>query len=311
MPGPGGGGHGGGGGRGGSFGGGGHGGGGFGGGGRGGGFGGGGRGGFGGGHPPRPHRPPFMGGWGWGPRPYGGGGCLGGLIGMILAPVIVILVIILLIVGSLGLSDNVVIDNYDEEVFQDFASDRYMRLFGNEADCEDQILLVFVTKEDYNAFNYIAWTGYHIDDQINDMLGDNTTELGRLMNNSISSGGYKYSLSRDLARVINDLTEKVADLDLENSLTCSGEHAAPRAELINESDLSLSASTVEDALKGFTEQTGISFVVLVANSADVFGVAMPRNSVATKILLVVLIVVVVFLIVKLVRKKNRGAADAD
>lgn len=300
MPGPGGGGHGGGGGRGGSFGGGGH-----------GGFGGGGRGGFGGGHPPRPHRPPFMGGWGWGPRHYGGGGCLGGLLGMILAPVILVLVIILLIVGSLGLSDNVVIDNYNEEVFQDFASDRYMQLFGNEADYEDQILLVFVTQEDYYSFNYIAWTGYHINSRINDMLGDNTTELGRLMNNSISSGGYKYSLSRDLAQVITDLTEKVADLDLDNSLTCKTEHAAVRAELINESDLSLTASMVEDALKDFTEQTGISFVVLVADSADVFGVAMPRNSAATKILLVVLIVVVVFLIIKLIRKKNHGAADAD
>lgn len=300
MPGPGGGGHGGGGGRGGSFGGGGH----------GGGFGGGGRGGgFGGGHPPRPHRPPFMGGWGWRPRPYGGGGCLGGLLGMIFVPVVVILMIILLIVGSLGLSDNVVIDNYDEGVFQEFAYDRYMQVFSAESDKEDQILLVFVAYEDNYTFNYIALTGDHIDRKIDNMFGsDNATELGRLMNNSISEY-YKYSLDSNLAQVIDSLTEKVTALELESSFTCKTEHAAVRAELINETDLPLTSSTVVDALKDFTEQTGISFVVLVADSEDVFGTAMPRNSIATKALLVVLIVVIVILVVALVRKKNKGSSD--
>ena len=166
MPGPGGGARGGGGGRG--FGGFGGGGGSFGGGGRG--FGGGGRG-FGGG--PHYHRPHYHGGWFFGPRYhyYGGGGCLGGLMGLLLAPIILIMFAVLLIISMFGSAFNLVTTGgnltYDENIFQDYANEQYAAEFGMTKDYEDNLLLVFAVEDDeYYEYAYIAWCGDHLNQKI-------------------------------------------------------------------------------------------------------------------------------------------------
>ena len=108
-------------------------GGGFGGGSRGGGFGGGGfGGGFGGGHRGGPH----FGGYHYGPRGphfhrhygYGGGGCLGGLLGMLMAPIIILFAAV---VGFFGLFGSALTNisnggqvQYNERTFQDYANEQ-------------------------------------------------------------------------------------------------------------------------------------------------------------------------------------------
>lgn len=311
MPGPGG--HGGGGGRGGSFGGGGH-GGGFGGGGRGGSFGGG----FHGGphHGPHGGFRPFMGGWGWGPRRYyGGGGCLGGMIGSVIASIMAILLVVFFIfsmitdsVGEVVTGGNV---RYDEQALQDYADEQYAQYFSDVA-YEDNILIVVLTAE--NSYDYvtIAWVGDHIDGQIADAFGAGDYEtFGRLMLDNINESNYSYSLDSDLAAVMNGMTEAVQGLGFESSFTCGEDHGLAESKLVNNSELSLTASTVDAALEQFHGATGISTVIVVEEMEDVFGKTISIGSFAIMAVVLIAVVALIVIVSKNSRRKNGDNQDRE
>lgn len=258
MPGPGGGSHGGGFSGGGSRGGGGGFGGGFGGGPRGGGFG------------PRPG-PHF-----WGPRFYGPrvGGCLGGLFGMIMVPVVLLLVLVLLFFGTIADSFRAIgtggVITYNEETFQDYADDQYQKAFGSSSAYEDNLLVVFLTDEDNSRYYCIAWVGDHIVTDINYMFGDEYTAFGRAVQSAVNTKNYKYSLDSNLASVMDVMTRNVTNLGLASSFTCQEEHTQVPSHLVNLSTLDLTESTVNDALTRFTDATGIPAVIVVDEAEDVF-----------------------------------------
>lgn len=320
MPGPGGGGHGGGGSRGGGFGGGGRpGGGGFGGG-RPGGFGGGPRpphgGGFGFGGGPRPPRGPHF-GFGFGPRfggwhhrPYrGGGGCLGGLLGIIMIPIVVIVLLLSFFgnaVSSLfgGGGTGMTVISYDENTFQTYADTCYAEEFGNSTAYEDNILLVFLTDEEAYDYYYIAWVGDHIETDINYLFGNEQTALGRAIRANVNQSSYMYSLDSNLAQVVERMTAEIEALSLDSSFKCSESHVQVTSHLTNKTDLPMTIETVEDSLADFTEKTGIPMVIVVDDIEDVFGKAVQGGSALKTVLGVVLVVIVVVLVVYLVKRKK-------
>lgn len=296
MAGPGGGSRGGGGGRGGSFGGG------------GGGFGG--SGGFGPGmHHGGYHRGPRF-GFGWFPGGYyGGGGCLGALMG----PIIVLLFLIMFFFSFLGSAITAVrqggIVTYDENKFQDYADVCYAEEFGNSDAYEDHLLIaVLVDPEACSEFYYIAWVGDHIDTSINNMLGGNETELGRAMLANVNESSYKYSLDANLAAVMETMTAKIKALGLGSSFKCSESHGSVPSHLTNKSSLPLTASTVETALAQFTEETGISVVIVVDEMEDVFGRTMPISYVLP---LVIIVGVMGLIIYNMVRNRRRREENSD
>lgn len=297
MPGPGGGGRGGGG-----FGG----GGGF----RGGGFGG--RGGFHGGgfhgggfH----HHRPFMGGWYH--RPYYGGGCLGGLLGMFLGPIILIIMAAVMVFSYVGTAFTEVSQGgavvYDEEVFQDYADSQYAAEFGSTA-YEDNILLVFLTDETSSSYCYIAWVGDHIATDINYQFGNEYTELGDAMSACINTANYKYSLDSNLAQVVAQMQKNVTELGLESAFVCEERREAD-SHLTNRTDLSLTADTVNTALESFTQATGIPMVIVVDEMEDVFGKTVSKGSVVTLVIGALLLILAIYLIVKAVKRKNQNPDD--
>ena len=341
MPGPGGGGHGGGGGRGGGFGG----GGGFHGGGGGGFHGGGGRpgGGFhGGGHPGggfhggMHHHPPMGGGWFRGPRYYGGGGCCGGAL---LGPIVIILFVAFMIIYMIAPAGNNNVDYYysegyesadgivyDEEVLQDYADEQYADAFGAYDGYEDNLLIVFLTSEDYYDFYYIAWVGDHIQDDVSDLLGNNDTLLGETMLECINETNYKYSLDADLAAVMKAMAEEITNLGLESNYECTEDHSQTPSKLINHTDLPLTDDTVNDALTAFTQATGIPAVIVVEEASNVFetqsvstpdnvvsvtGSSKSRISITSVLLVAALVIIVIVLIVSLTKKKKNNTNKSD
>lgn len=204
---------------------------------------------------------------------------------------------------------------YDEELLQDYADARYAEEFGDSSAYEDNLLLVFLTSEDYYDYAYIAWVGDHIDTDINYLFGDSDTELGAAMDQCINATNYKYSLDSDLANVMRYMTEQVKELGLDSSFYCNeGQSAvAVVAHFVNHTELPLTEQTVDDALVEFANTTGISVAIVVDEMEDVFS-----TSVATKtessgnfvvvIAVVALLAVAVVLIVKAVkgRKEDDG-----
>ena len=293
MPGPGGGARGGGGGRG------------FGGG--GGGFSGGGRpGGFGGHH--HHHHHGF--GFGFWPRRryYGyGGGCLGGLVSMMLAPIIVIMIAAIMLFATLGnaitaISEGGVVE-YNEEKLQDYADKSYAEIYGTSTAYEDNILIVFVADEDYYDYAYIAWVGDHINQSINYMFGNNGTELGRAMTQNINESNYKYSLDSNLAFVVNAMKDKVAAYS--SRFSCKEDHNQVDPKFINNTSLPMTGTTVAEALTSFEDSTGITLSIVVEDAEDVFG-RQTAKYVITVLIAVFFIAVAIYLIFK---NKNRGGGS--
>lgn len=279
-----------------------------GGGGRGGGFGGGSFGG--GGYHRGPRGPMFFGG----PRFYGGygygGGCLGGLMGLIMGPIILIFLAVVLLFGNLSAAFADVAAGgsirYSEEVFQDYADAQYRAEFGSSTAYEDNILIVLLTDEgEHTGYYCIAWVGDHINSNINMMFGDEYTVFGRAMNTYVNVASYKYSLDSNMAQVAEKMAFEIEALGLESSFKCDEEHAQVTSHLTNKTELPMTEDTVNQALKEFTDKTGIPMVIVVEEAEEVFGRTILMRSVLWVIIGLAMIGFAIYLIVKAVKNKNR------
>ncbi len=283
-------------------------GGGFGGGSRGGGFGGGG---FGGpGH--RGPRRPFFGGW-YG-RPYYGGGLLGGLMGILLLPIILILVAAIALISVVGSAvSNVAsggVVSYNETVFQRYADDQYAAEFSSYANYENNLLIVFLANEEADGYYVIAWVGDNIRDEINGMFGDETTTFGRVMQGAINREYYAYSLDSNLASAMNQMGTHIEELRLSSSFkTVKTAEDIPSSHLTNHTELSLTEETVNEALAEFTEKTDIPTVIVVDTMENVFGKKIPVTSIIIVILTLVMIGIGIYLIVRRVKQYRNGGGN--
>lgn len=286
-------------------------GGGFGGGSRGGGFGGGGFGGT-----RRPMRPyygfgmPFF----FGPRFYGGG-CLGGLMGIFLMPVIILMLAGLLVFSSLGTAFSHVANggviSYDARTFEAYADQQYAAEFGKGGSdaYEDNLLIVFLTNEEADGYYCIAWVGDNIQSNINLMFGNQNTVFGRAVTACIKSDYYGYSLDSNLAAVMDVMSVEIQELGLKSSFKDgTASTSTVQSHLTNKTGLSMTADTVNDSLERFTEETGIPAVIVVDTMENVFGKNLPMSSILTLILAAVLVGVAIFLIVRSIRKRKQGQA---
>lgn len=302
----------------------------------------GGGGGFHGGHPGggfhggfRPHP---MGGWHRRPFYGGGGGCLGGLFGLILTPIIFVIIIVAIFasVFQFNRAPDVIIsentyyvngDDYDEELFQDYADAQYQHVFsnpedyeGNAEDYEGNLLLLFVTYDDHTSYDYIAWVGFNVDAKLQEALGTDSN-FGTIVENQINTTNYKYSLSGDLSNIMMDLCDLAKSLGVESTGM-----EEPLYALVNNSDLSLSAGTVEGAIRTFADLTGIPTAICVADASDVYHMessgsnssvsgqpekpsATAHNNWSTILLVAAIVVIVIVLIVVIVKKRKRDDDD--
>lgn len=300
-------------------------GGGFGGGSRGGGFGGGGHhGGFGGGHYGGPRGPrgpfgprrPFFGG-GWFHRPYGygyGGGCLGGLLGMLMLPILLVLVVVMIFMGSVGTALTNVANggsvNYNEAKFQDYANKQYAAEFGSSSAYEDNLLIIFLTNEERDGYYCIAWIGDNIRSEISNMFGDDTTRFGQAMLSSVNEDYYEYSLSSNFATVMETMTGHINNLNLSSPFRSTSDHSSMvESHLTNKTSLSVSALTVDNALKAFTAETNIPAVIVIDEMETVFGKSLSISDIFVLLVLIAVIVLVIYLIVQAVKKKKNKGGD--
>ena len=283
-------------------------GGGFGGGSRGGGFGGGG-GGFGGGSRGGGYRGPYYGRPYYGYGYYGRGFFGGGLLGLILFPIIILVIAVALIVTfTVGTVTSIMRGGdivYDEAKFQDYANAQYLDAFGSS---EDGLLIVFLTYEESDGYECIAWVGDNIQTRINYMFGDETTEFGRTVLRAVNSEYYAYSLDSAIANIMTEMSYKIEALGLTSPFRYETTPPSNASYLINNTELDLTENTVNRALEDFTKETKIPAVVVVESGEAVFGKTLPFGNI---VFLVILVAVVVFAIIWLVRGIKARKAQAN
>lgn len=269
----------------------------FGGGSRGGGFGGGG------------HRGGFHGGFygGFGPRHhrhyYGGGGLFNALMFPIFITIIITAMLISMLADGFGSILNGGRIVYDEKEFERYANNAYISEFGTSSATEDNILIVFLTNEEYDGYYTIAWVGENVQYKINESFGDQTTAFGSAMHSSINSEYYEFSLASNLAMAVSKMTGTVEGMGLTSSFITKKDHGnITPSHVTNKSELALNEETVNVALREFTEKTEIPMVIVIDTVENVFGKSFSPTDIVIIIALLALAVGMIIFIIKTVRK---------
>lgn len=196
------------------------------------------------------------------------------------------------------------VNSYDESTMQNYANKQYAAAFGDTADYEGNILLVFTVYEDFNGYETIAWVGYNIDDRISEMYGNEYTKYGQTVMGAIPDH-YEYSLSKNLQSIVNKMA-----IETEVYSRANGNVDTRFSRLINNSSLSLSEETVNSALVDFTQRTGINIAIVVADGETVFGEAATTSG-AIMIIAAIILVVVVVLAIKNGRKSGGAPSGGN
>lgn len=241
-------------------------------------------------------------------RRYYGGGCLGGIVGILLLPIFIIVFALILAISSIitliGAIANGGIVQYNERAFQDYANSQYQIYFGDYSETyEDNILLVFTTTEDSDGYYTIAWAGDNISNEINLAFGENAA-YGTSLKKNINTKDYKYALDKNLAMVVDDM-RKTAKQYEPFDVPSEGEHA-PSKVVNGDTTLDFNTKTVQDALDKFTAETGISIVLIVDNEEDVFGKTFPVGTVVIGVISIGAITLAVIWLVKSLKNKKRS-----
>lgn len=224
-----------------------------------------------------------------------------------------LLIVAIVLVAAIGSAFSTVASGgqveYDESAFQAFAGSQYDAIYGTSEDAYlDDIVIVFLTYEDHYEYNYIAWCGDHINENVRDLFGNNGTALGAAMNSSISETSYEYSLSMNLASVISKMETRVASLGNASSFIsgCHDTRTNSPVKLVNKSSLSMTEETVMSALTSFTQATGIPISVVIEDAEDVFGRTTPTGAIFTVIICLAIAGVAIYLIVRGVKSRRGG-----
>jgi uncharacterized membrane protein len=294
MPGPGGGGHGGG----------------FGGGGghRGGGHGGGGHRGGGGFHG-GPHYHHHWHGW-WGPHFYGyGGGCLGMFMSFVFLPLILIgiavIVFFSVVMGAFSAATSGGEIHYENtDKLYAYEAEQYDAIFNsNQAGYEDGLMVVFLTYDNNQTFDYYCWNGNHVNKQIVNAIA-NYTSLGTYLDDN-----YYYRLGDSVAKFLSDTADSIDSLGV-SSFTCSEQtHTQTQSKYINKTGISsVDNVDLQTAIDKFTETTGITLAVVFEEADEVFGVDYTEMVIGI-VTIVVLVGAAVAFIVFSVRKYKQAKAS--
>ncbi len=247
-------------------------------------------------------------------RPFGfGGGLLGGILGVILLPAILILFASVFLISNLIVTITIIANGgqivYNEEVFQDYAYAAYNSHFTDATTYEDGLLIVILNYEDKQSVSYMAFVGDNVANSINNAFSSRG-DFGRYIESSVNMDNYKYSLSKDLSKVMDYMTTRVGQMNLDSSFIDKHDMSkAPAPKFENKSNITMSPQTVEGSLNRFTEATGIPVYMLVDEGENVFGRTMPVTNI---IIAVITLIVIVFCIVYIVNKiKHKNDVNRD
>lgn len=234
-----------------------------------------------------------------------------GLFGLLSGPIFALIMVSIMMVvlgGMLFSSIGEKKIDYSSDVAFDYAMERYDEAFSKgSVGYEDKILLIFFTNDGYTEYDYYTMNGDHLTNAAYGLMRDDrSSALTSALERNISQTGYKDTLGRNLSCFVDDMAVEFSGIS--NPFTCSEDpHVNGPSQLVNRSELAISAELVNASLKTFTEQTGIQFVIVVDDAAAVFGYERPSGLIFALIFLLVFAIVVIVSMVGIVKnwKKNK------
>lgn len=246
-----------------------------------------------------------------------GGGCLGGFMGMMLLPILLVTIIASLglnVFSSIGTSISNIANGGsirpNDEEMSDYCEKQYAQEFSSAKEYEDNILLVFLVYDNRRDFYTMAYVGDNLKDEVNNMFGGRYTEYGQGLISNLNPN-YEDSLSRNLAATVRGMSEKIDSMtDATPFLVDKGSPGEYVSHVKNYSDLDINNETVDAALKDFTNTTDIPIVLVIEDVDEVFEKSINPMDIVNILLVVVMGAIVIYYIVRMI-KARRAAKKED
>lgn len=226
---------------------------------------------------------------------------------MIMLPIIFVLIFVLIFFGSFtGAISNIANGGsveYNERTMQTYGNEQYAKAFGSSERYEENIMIIFLVNDKYDGFYTYACVGDELDVNVKELFGNEYTEFGYTVLNTVNSEYYEFSLSSNLADVMSKMADKVVK---KGSVPPEGFASEGLSKLTNYSSLALNEGTVNNALEEFTAETGIGASIVVEDMEKVFGKSISFADIMTVIIMIALLALIIYLIYKAVRSRKNG-----
>lgn len=189
--------------------------------------------------------------------------------------------------------------NYSDNGFIKYRDAQYKKYFGASSAKEDNILLIFLTTENYNRYYCLAEVGDNVNSDISVFFGGENSVFGKIVKETVPKENHKFSIDTSLATIVNHMTNKVNNLNLESSFKESSDKSSlTPSQFVNYTSLSISRETVNASIEDFTDATDIPMVIVVDTAEAVFGKTMPTKDIFFLVALVLVGGFCIFIIIK-------------
>ena len=221
-------------------------------------------------------------------------------------PIILLLIVSISLFSTIGTVLNGGTVEYSERAFEEYANEQYAAAFGESDSYETNLLVVFLTEEKCEGYYCIAFIGDFVAEDIKEKFGNEYTEFGRSVQSAVPEY-YEYSLSSNLASVMNKMAQSIEREGLSSSFMngYTSDTSIP-SRVVNYSNVTLNETTVNTALADFTERTDIPAVIVLDTAENVFGKTMPTNRIVFLSVIVIIAIVAIVSIVTSARKRKNG-----
>ena len=202
--------------------------------------------------------------------------------------------------------------SYEDSDFQDYCHEIYYDEFSSYGATEDYLLLVIAT-EDFNYYDYyyMAFAGDHISADVRNMLGDNSSVLGKAFSTYINSSSYKYSLDVDIVAALDKVANTISSRN--DIYTCKENHSQYQSRFENKTSIELDAEQLNEAAKSFTNKTGIPMLLIVDEINNVYEIVHSVEAFFVPIFICIMLLVFVgsgtFLLVKSLKNIKRNKTE--
>lgn len=244
-----------------------------------------------------------------------GGIRLGRSLGILFAPLLLVLLIlslIVMVIGMIGSSSSNINKVgrffYSERLLKNYAETQYTNHFIKANNYENNILIAFLIDDEYSTYYTTAHVGSNVKPEICQLFGNDMTPFGREIAGNLSSY-YENSLGSNLSSIVEGMTDSVVNLSLGSSfISEEGGETEHFSKIYNESNIiNINEEIVNNALKQFSQETDISLVIVVDDINEVFDNSVQNTYRLRTAFAIILSGVSLYLLIRALRGKERSS----
>ena len=169
---------------------------------------------------------------------------------------------------------------YNEQVASYYTESNYNDIYGTSSARNDNLLIVFLANEDCDQFYCFPMAGENIRKDVASVFSGKESAFGKALLEKIDlDRGYEYTLNDDLIYIIGKAEEKISSLNIASPFKNPSDRTnVVESHVVNNTTIELSSS-LDMALKDFTEETGIAITVIVDKAETVLGLKSPTSNI--------------------------------